>query len=170
MYDTILAWAGFALALLFLLPFAGTRKLLLEVFTWALRLALLALLAGGAVLWFRPDLLPAEVSTTLDYVPPWLSNILPPVESRNFGLVVAASLTAVFLPLLAVLDVTRKLAGWRLRRLRKLADAAPTLLVASGPAPVAAPEPPRRRADRQSAADTLAEVGSRKPYRVADQA
>jgi hypothetical protein len=177
MYEHILAWTAFALLLFLCLPFSGTRKLVLELSGWALRLALLAVLAGGAVLWFRPDLLPAEVSSVLDAFPT-VRDVLPPPQSQTFGLVAAALVTALFLPLLAILDVTRKLAGRRLRRLRQVADGArpaPTPVLAAepvpvaGPVPVVSPAPAQRRADRRAAADTMAEVGSRKPFRVADQ-
>jgi hypothetical protein len=177
MYPHILAWTGFAFLLLLCLPFSGTRKLVLEVSSWALRLALLTLLTGGAVLWFRPDLLPAEVGSVLDALP-GVRDLLPLPQSQTFGLAAAALVTVVFLPLLAVLDVTRKLAGQRLRLLRPVADAtrsSTTPLAATEPvpvvprAPVASPAPAQRRADRRAAADTMAEVGSRKPFRVADQ-
>jgi hypothetical protein len=163
-YEPVLAWVAFAVILLFALPFAGTRKLLLEVCALAVRLTVLALLAGGALLWFRPDLLPAEVVTYLDAVPgAW--DILPAPGSQIFGLVVACAAAAALLPLLAILDVTRKLAGYRLRRLRQLADG-------RAPAPAAAAEQPAplpRRPDRRAAADTLAEAGARKPFRVSDR-
>src|SRR6266542_1451631 len=166
MYEHILAWVGFAFLLLLCLPFAGTRKLILEVYGWAVRLALVALLAGGAVLWFRPELLPTQVVTFVDAIP-GLWDILPIAGSQTFGLALAAIAAAVLLPLLAILDVTRKLAGSRLRRLRKLADAArPQPVVPEGTA--VSPAPVRHRPDRRAAADTLAEIGSRKPYRVAD--
>ncbi|MCI0462377.1 MAG: hypothetical protein L0Z62_35950 [Gemmataceae bacterium] len=164
-YEPVLAWVAFAVVLLFTLPFAGTRKLLLEVCALAVRLTILALLAGGALLWFRPDLLPAEVVSYLDAIPgAW--DILPPPASQVFGLVVGCTLAAALLPLLAILDVTRKLAGYRLRRLRQFADGR-----APAPAPSAAeqPAPLPRRADRRAAADTLAEAGSRKPFRVSDR-
>jgi hypothetical protein len=63
--------------------------------------------------------------------------------------------------LLAVLDVTRKLAGDPLRRLRTLPDATP-------PAHAAERTVLPPRADRRAAANTLAEASARKPYRVAD--
>ena len=40
MYEPIALWAGFAVLLFLCVPFSGTRKLVLEVYGWALRLAL----------------------------------------------------------------------------------------------------------------------------------
>jgi hypothetical protein len=169
MYEHILAWAGLALLLFLCLPFSGTRKLVLELYAWAVRLALLALLAGGAVLWFRPERLPPEVLSFVDSFPR-LREVLPEPGAPTFGIALAALASAVLLPILAMLDVTRKLAGDRLCRLRALTEAA-------RPAGEPAPADPRRpapasgaqkRPDRRAAADTMAEAGSRKPFRVAD--
>ena len=46
MADDELAWAGFVVVLFLCLPFSGSRKLILEIATWGLRLALLALLVS----------------------------------------------------------------------------------------------------------------------------
>ena len=45
--------------------------------------------------------------------------ILPEPGTQHFGVCAAALLVIVLLPVLAILDVSRKLAGWRLRRLRR---------------------------------------------------
>jgi hypothetical protein len=150
----VIAWAGLALLLLLCLPFARIQKLVLEVSAWALRLALLALLGAAAYLWLRPADLPAEVTDLLNNSPR-LKAILPEPGAQHFGICVAAPLVIALLPLLATLDVSRKLAGWRLRRLRALAAAPPP-----------APAPVGRRVDRRAAADALAEAGSRKAYRA----
>jgi hypothetical protein len=179
MENPIVAWVGLAALLLLCLPFSGTRMLILEVYGWALRLGLLALLAGAGVLWFRPELLPAEVGHTLNTVPT-LKNLLPPSESRMFGVAVATFLSLVLLPVLAVLDVTRKLAGSRFYRLCRMADSA-RLVPSTSAAPVAAatqhaaevrrpaePAHGQKRTARQAAADAMADASSRKPFRVAD--
>lgn len=163
-YGQVLAWVGLALLLVLCLPLARLQKLVLEVTTWALRLALLALVGAAAYLWFRPQDLPVQVTNTLDAFPA-LGNILPSPGTQHFGVCVAALVVLVLLPLLAVLDVSRQLAGSRLRRLR--AVAAEAKAEEAAPAPTAAPsrpEPAARRVDRRSAAATLAEAGSRKPY------
>jgi hypothetical protein len=166
-------WGAWALILVLCLPFSGTRKLLLELTGWVLRLAILTALAGGALLWFRPDLVPAEVVRVVDAFPLLREN-LPPAGSPGYGLYAAVIVTAALLPLLAVFDVTRKLAGRRLRRLRRLADEAPAPVVTTvrpEPAvavPVVSPPPAARRVDRRSAADAMAALGSRKPFRIAD--
>lgn len=181
MVEPILAWVGFALMLLFCLPVAGLRKLLLELSALVLRLALLAVLAGAAVLWFRPDLLPSEVVGVVEPFPR-VRSLLPEPGSQTFGLALAALVVAPLLPCLAMLDVTRKLAGRHLRILRRLVHATQTAPAtsASVPAPVVVeapiaesrhPQPvvpPQRRPDRRAAADTIGDLGSRKPYRVAD--
>src|SRR5258707_1893573 len=115
MNEHILTWGGAAVLLLLCLPFSATRKLILELCTWTLRPALVALLAGGAFLWFRPEMLPAECIEVLDSFPR-VRDILPSPADQTFGLRAAGLITVVFLPLLAMLDVTRKLSGRRYRR------------------------------------------------------
>jgi hypothetical protein len=164
MYEQVIAWVGLALLLVLCLPFAGVQKLVLEVYGWVLRLALLTLLGTAAYLWFRPEHLPVEVTDTLNNFPR-LRALLPEPGAQPFGISAAALIVAVLLPLLAALDVCRKLAGWRLRRLRVL-TAGPE---AEGPPPPApASSPALRRVDRRAAADTMAEAASRKPSRAAD--
>src|SRR5262245_54297840 len=162
-YVPFLALVGLALLAILCLPFSGTRKLILEVYGLALRLALLALVAGATVLWFRPDLLPAECEKVLNAFPQ-ARDILPAPRPQVFGAAVAGLLAAVLLPLLAVVDVTRKLAGWRLRRLRVLTREArvETVSTPAGPSPAApaAPPPAQRRVDRRAAAEAMAQAGS----------
>jgi hypothetical protein len=165
LYGQVIAWVGLALLLLLCLPFAGVQKLVLEVCAWALRLALLALLGAAAYLWFRPGDLPVEVTDTLNGFPR-LRAVLPGPGTQHFGVCVASLPVIVLLPLLAVLDVSRKLAGGRLRRLRALA-AEPKPV--EPPAPAPRPAPVVRRVDRRAAADALAGAGSRKPSRAANQ-
>src|SRR5262245_37609531 len=143
LYEQVIAWVGLALLLLLCLPFAGIQKLVLEVYACALRLALLALLGAAAYLWFRLGDLPVQVTYTLNSFPR-LSSILPEPGAQHFGVCVAALLVAMLLPLLAVLDVSRKLAGWRLRRLRTLAAES---RVVGPPAAQPMPAPAVRRVD-----------------------
>jgi hypothetical protein len=164
-YEQVLAWAGLALLLVLCLPFAPVQKLVLTVYAWALRLALLALLGAAAYLWFRPEQLPAEVADTLNNFPRLKALLLQP-GTPNFGIGAAALVVALFLPLLAGLDVCRRLAGGRPRVLSAGPGAGEQ--PPSAPASQRGPTAALRRVDRRAAADTLAEVGSRKPYRVAD--
>lgn len=165
MYEQVLAWAGLALLLVLCLPFAPVQKLVLEIYAWALRLALLALLGAAAYLWFRPEQLPAEVADTLNNFPR-LKALLPEPGTPSFGIGAAALVVAVLLPLLAGLDVCRRLAGGRPRALPAGPGAGeqPPPTPASQRGPTAA----LRRVDRREAADTLAEAGSRRPYRLGD--
>jgi hypothetical protein len=163
LFEQVIAWVGLAVLLLLCLPFAGIQKLVLEVYAWVLRLALLAVVGAAAYLWFCPGDLPAQVTDALDTFPR-LKGILPEPGAQHFGVCAAAPLVIVLLPLLAVLDVSRKLAGWRLRRLRALA--AETTVVQSPPASEPRSAPVVHRADRRDAADTLAKAGSRKASRA----
>jgi hypothetical protein len=161
-YLPVIALVGLALLAVLCLPFARIQKLVLELFAWVLRLALLALLGAAAYLWFHPGDLPAEVtdtSNTFLSTFPRLKGAVPEPGTPYFGVCAAAFVVSVLLPLLAVLDVSRKLAGWRLRRLRALA-AAPQVVAPPAPAPAAHP------VNRRAAADALAEAGSRKPSRA----
>src|SRR6516165_1396072 len=120
LYARVIAWVGLAVLLVLCLPFTRIQKFLLDVYAWALRLALLALLGAAAFLWFRPGDLPARVTDTLNNLP-GLKAILPQPGTQHFGVCAAALPVLVFLPLLAFLDIGRKLVGAPLRRLRALA-------------------------------------------------
>lgn len=158
-YLPVIALAGLALLAVLCLPFAGLHKLVLEVSALVLRLALLALLAAAAYLWFQPGNLPADLAyASFDFLNSWprLRGIVPDPGTPYFGACVAAIVVVVLLPMLAALDVSRKLAGWRLRRLRAMA-AAPRVVVAP-PATT-----PVYRVNRRAAADTLAGAAARRP-------
>src|SRR5262245_12621510 len=119
MAEQVLPWVGLGILLLLCIPFAPVQKLVLEVSAWSLRLAMIGLLAAGAYLWFRPGDMPADVSAVLaDF--PRLISWLPAQGSPAFALCAACCVVAIFVPVLAVLDVTRRLAGRRLCRLRDL--------------------------------------------------
>jgi hypothetical protein len=161
-YLPVIALVGLALLLVLCLPFARIQKLVLELSALVLRLAFLALLGAAAYLWFHPSDLPAEVmdtSNTFLSSFPRLRGVLPGPGTPYFGICAAAFFGIVFLPLLAVLDVSRKLAGWRLRRLRALA-AAPEVVEPPASAPAVL------RVNRRAAADALADAGTRKPIRA----
>jgi hypothetical protein len=163
LYGQVIAWVGLALLAVLCLPIARIQKLLLEVSAWALRLALLGVLGAAAYLWFRPQELPVQVTETLEAFPP-LGTVLPEPGAQHFGICMAALLVAPLLPVLAVLDVSRQVAGGRLRRLRTLAAEAKAAdgSLAAPPAS-ATPAHPVRRVDRRSAAAALADAGSRVP-------
>jgi hypothetical protein len=177
-YEPILVGAGLVFLLILCLPFARIQKLVLEICALGLRLALLALLAAAGYLWFFPEQLPAEVTELVNRIPQ--TGFFPAPGTPLFGACAAAVVVAMLLPVLAVLDVSRQLAGRRLARLRVLS--AGRVVQAPPPVPVLkvveAPAPPPllvphetsrtpRRADRQRAAETLAAAGSRKPFRYA---
>lgn len=168
---SIFAWASLVVLFLLCLLGAWIRKLILEIAALIVRLGLLALLVLGGILWFRPDWLPPEVASTIQSAPQ-LAQILPEPSSQLFGPVVCSVVVALLLPCLAVLDVTRKLAGNRLNRLRAL-SAAPVVEqtpATAGASQTDAPEAQAKpkRVDRRSAAESMAAAGSRKPFRVAD--
>jgi hypothetical protein len=167
------AWAGLVVLALLCLPIGCCQKFVLGVASWALRLALLGVLAGGAYLFFRPGEMPAQVNNVLNDFPGLLS-ILPDRSAAHFGLCLACLVVAPLLPLLMVLDVTRALAGRRLNRLRAIADGQAdvvatresvrrTTVVEAAPVPVAEATPVLRPIDRRTASTTLASAGSRIP-------
>ena len=161
LYAQIIAWAGLALLLLLCLPFAAIHKLILEVSAFVLRIALLGVLAAAAYLWFRPGELPPVVTSTLNDLPQ-VRSILPDPGMQYFGACLAGLIVIPLLPVLAVLDVSRKLAGWRLCRLRALAAEPKAVQSVSEPAS-AQPAVVVRRVDRRAAANTLADAGSARP-------
>jgi hypothetical protein len=161
MYEHVIAWIGLVLLLLLCLPFPAIQKLILRIYSWALRLALLALLGAAAYLWFRPEQLPVEVTDTLGNFP-LATALLPEPGTRLFGISAAAVVVAILLPLLAVLDVCGKLADVRpgQRRVRGVEPGAEEPL-RPAPAPQRGPAPAPRRVGRRGAADAMAEAASR---------
>jgi hypothetical protein len=163
----IVAWAGLVVLAILCLPVA--RKFVLELSALVLRLAMLALLAGGAYLWFRPDAMPAGVSNALDGEQ-WLLSILPDRSAAHFGICAASVVVMAFLPLLAALDVTRRLAGWRLQRIRMLTDEPVAVAAIAEPVAVVNDTPPEgvpvmRPVQRRTAANAIATTWSHGPSR-----
>src|SRR5262245_15847715 len=105
-----LAWAGLIVLAILCLPIGSCQKFVLGIATWALRLTMLAVLAGGAYLYFRPGEMPARVSNILSDFPGLLS-VLPDRAAPQFGLCLACLVVAVLLPILMILDVTYSVAG-----------------------------------------------------------
>jgi hypothetical protein len=166
------AWAGLIVLAILCLPIGSCQKFVLAIASWALRLTLLAVLAGGAYLYFRPGDIPARVTNILNDFP-GLMSLLPDRAAPHFALCLACLVVAVLLPFLMVLDVTWALAGRRLRRIRALTDG-PVEAVATGhplaePVPVAEPDiapvgvPVLRPIDRRTASTTITTAGSRGP-------
>jgi hypothetical protein len=151
-------WAGAILLAILCLPVWGLAKGVVEVATWALRLALLGLLAGGAYLWFRPADLPARVSSFLDSVPGFLS-LLPDRGTPAFALCAASWVVAALVPFLAVLELARRAAVVRRVVVAPVAEAVPV-----EPAPEGVPV--LRPIDRRTASATIASVWSRRPARA----
>jgi hypothetical protein len=126
------AWAGVVLLTILCLPLGSVRKFVLSLTSWALRLALLAVLAGGAYLYFRPAEMPAEVTSTVA-ASPELVRLLPDPAAPYFSLCLACLIAAPLVPILAALDVTRILAGRRTARLAAIADGHPVVMSVSTP-------------------------------------
>jgi hypothetical protein len=156
MYEQIIAGVGLVLLLVLCLPFAAVSKLVTEVYAWGLRLILLALIGAAAYLWLRPEQLPEEVTDTLSNMP-WLRGLLPEPGTPYFGISMAALAVAVLLPLLAVLDISRKSVGRR-GDTRVTEPVASTSLNAAS-TPRCGTGPVARRIDRRAAADVLAKAG-----------
>ena len=164
MSEHVLPWIGLGVLALLCLPIPPVQKLVLEVSAWALRLGLIALLAGGAYLWFRPGELPAGVSRVLNDFPGLLS-LLPERGSPAFAPCLACGVVTALVPLLAVLDVSRKLAG-RVRQIPTLTAVPTAPTRAAGPVPAAEQPTPvgvpiLRPIERRRAAEAMAPAGSR---------
>jgi hypothetical protein len=167
MYEQVFLWVGLCVLLVLCLPILAIQKVILEVGTWVLRLGMVALLAGGVYLWFRPGELPEGVSRVVSDFPGLLS-LLPDRGSPAFGLCLACWVVAVLVPLLAVMEVTRRIAGARLYPVRELATR-PVAVVREDEAlplveePVAeVGVPVLRPVVRNTAAATIATAGARR--------
>ncbi len=162
MTEQVVAWVILGLLLIACLPIGLISKLILEVSALLVRLKIVLLLAGAAYLVYRPADIPAQAIDMVSQYPDLKAN-LPDPKSPYFAVCLVAPAVVVLLPLLAVLDVTRKLAGRRLRRLRLL-SAAPVGPAVEQPVPVRS-GPVLRRSDRQAAADAMAALGTHPPTR-----
>jgi len=154
MAEQLIPWAALAILFLLCLPIPGVARAIVAVGSLVLRLALLAVLAGAAYLWFRPADLPAAVPDALAAYPRLVA-ALPDPASPNFGIALAAPVVAALLPLLAVLDVCRRAA-------RRFPECDRPAVVAEAPAgaPVVRTPPPRP-VGRAAAADAIASAGPR---------
>ena len=158
-YSSMITLVGLTLLAVLCLPFARLQKLILEFTAWGLRLTLIALLGAAAYLWFHPENLPTWVADTSNAILnacPRLKDVVPEPGTANFGACASAIVVVALLPVLAALDVSRKLAGWWLRR-QCILTAAP-YVVAVPPAQV-----PVCRVNRRAAAETLAVASARRP-------
>lgn len=170
------AWAGLVVVAILCLPIGACQKIVLSIVSWALRIALLAVLAGGAYLFFRPGDMPAQVSNVLNDLPRLLS-ILPDRAAPRFGLCLACLVVAPLVPVLMMLDVTCALAGRRLSRIRALTTGPVDVVAARetgqrtigdktpGRPADTTPEavPVMRPVDRRTASTTITSAGSRIP-------
>src|SRR5262249_41092179 len=101
----------------------------------------------------------------------WLLAILPDRSSEYFGICAASLIVIALLPFLAALDVTRKLAGQRLRRIRALTNESVTAALLAEPVAPVIETPPEgvpvmRPVQRRAAANTIASTGSPGPTRT----
>jgi hypothetical protein len=163
MYDHILLWVGLGVLTFLCLHVPHVQKLILEVSAWMLRLGMIALLAGGAYLWFRPGEMPAGMSGLLNDFPGFLS-LFPERGSPAFALCLACGVVTALVPLLAVLDVSRKLAG-RVCQIRTLTATPRTPIgkasrVSPSEEPMPIGVPILRPIERRKAAEAMASAGS----------
>ena len=157
MYD-ILPWAGLGILLLLCLPILPVQRVVLAVSSWALRLALIGILAGGAYLWFRPGEMPARVAAVLNDWPGLLA-LLPDRGSPAFALCLACWIVTALVPILAALEVTRRRAAVRERVV--VEETRETVLPVGEPVVDEVGVPILRPIERRTAAAALAGAGTR---------
>ena len=170
MSEQLLLWltcAGAVLLAILCLPLPAISKFVLEVSAWVLRLGMFGLLAVGGYYWLRPGELPASVPDAINRSPELVA-LLPDRAAPHFALCAACVVVAALLPLLAALDVTRKVAGRRLRDVAIVTNAplAEPVPAEPAPEPVSVAVPVMRPIDRRTAAGTIASVWSRGPARA----
>ena len=157
MYD-ILPWVGLGILLLLCLPILPVQRVVLAVSSWALRLALIGILAGGAYLWFRPGEMPAQVSAVLNDLPGLLA-LLPDRGSPAFALCLACWIVTALVPILAALEVTRRRVAVRDRVV--VEETRETVLPVGEPVVDEVGVPILRPIERRTAAAALAGAGTR---------
>jgi hypothetical protein len=157
MYD-ILPWVGFGALLLLCPPILPVQRVVLDVSTWAMRIALVGLLLAGAYLWFRPGDLPRSVASVLSDFPGLLA-LLPERGSPAFALCLACWIVAAFVPLLAAFELTRRHEAARERVV--VEETRETILPLGEPVVDEVGVPILRPIERRTAAAALAVAGSR---------
>lgn len=157
MYLQVVLWVGLGVLFLLCLPITSIQKLVLGIFAWVLRLAMIGLLAAGAYLWFRPGEMPAAVSGLLSDFPGLLA-LLPERGSPAFALCLACWIVAALVPILAILDVSRKLA-FQMRQIRTVTAQPEAETRPIEPAFVSVPV--LRPVDRRTAAEMIGAAGTR---------
>ena len=163
MYEQILPWVGLGTVH----PAAHRRRSETVLGGRGRRLAMLGL-SRRVYLWFGQASTCRGVAVLADF--PRLLSVLPDRGSPAFALCAACWVVAVLVPILAILDVTRQLAGRRLYRVRALtADTVEARLVMKPAPPVAAETvaepvevgvPILRPVERRTAAAAIASAGS----------
>jgi hypothetical protein len=157
MHD-ILPWLGLVALLTLCLPILPVQRVVLDVSTWALRLALVALLLAGAYLWFRPGDMPRSVSAVLSDFPGLLA-LLPERGSPAFALSLACWIVTALVPLLAAFELTRHRAA--VREWVVVEETRETVLPLGEPVVDEVGVPILRPIERRTAAAALAVAGSR---------
>jgi hypothetical protein len=157
MFDFI-PWVGLAVLVLLCLPIPLMQRVILQISSWALRLAIIGLLLGGAYLWFRPDAMPGRVSAILADFPGLLA-LLPDRGSPAFGLCLACWLATALVPIVVVFDVARRPSLVHTRSVVEV-EAEPVLPVAEQVLEEMG-VPVLRPVERRTAAAALASAGSR---------
>jgi hypothetical protein len=157
MYD-VLPWVGLGILLLLCLPILPVQRVVLALSSWALRVALVALLAGGAYLWFRPGEMPAQVSAVLNDFPGLLA-LLPDRGSPAFALCLACWIVTALVPILAALDVARRRVAVGERVV--VEETRETVLPVGEPVVDEVGVPILRPIERRTAAAALAGAGTR---------
>jgi hypothetical protein len=161
MFENVIAWAVLGLLFVLCLPLTGVKRLLLFVYGWALRLAMLGLIGGAAYLWFRPAQLPQEIPDTIRNFA-WLKNVLPDPFTPLYGVWIAGLAGIVLLPLLAIIDICRSAVARHVEiestgTTERRVEPART----GGLPPAPQPPIPTARYSRRAAADAMAAAGSR---------
>ena len=160
MIENIIAWSGLGLLLILCMPFMGVKRLLLFVYGWTLRLALLGAIGAAAYLWFRPAQIPAEIPDTIRNFA-WLKNMLPEPGTPLYGMYLVGIVAIVLLPLLAVIDICWRAVGRYTEVHTTVVTEQRLEPIRTGGLPPPAPQPVvPSRYGRRAAADAMAQAGS----------
>jgi hypothetical protein len=157
--NDFLPWVGLVVLFFLCLPILPIQRIVLDISSWVLRIALVGLLAGGAYLWFRPGDMPGGVSVVLNDVSGLLS-LLPERGSPAFALCLSCWIVAALVPILAAIDVTRRRVAVRERV--AIEETRETVLPMGEPVVEEMGVPILRPIERRTAAAALAGAGSRR--------
>lgn len=166
----ILSGAAFGVLAAVCWPSARLQRTSLGVLQRLLHLIVILAVFAAAMFFFLPDLTPGFLAQWVDMLPNSLTPALPEPRPGLVWLPVAGLVVAIALPVLAMVDFAKRLAGLTsmvqrlLSEIRTMAREMESTLAASERATTAsAPADPQRLGDVKAAVQTMSAIAGNNP-------